>query len=92
MKVFLATFVVYNRESDTDAINSAVAMLDFVPVIQAANMHVFLIRSERTQDQLSTLLMECLDPNDYCCIVEHPEPPEMKLTLREALNWVEEEK
>lgn len=88
MTTFLVTFVVQNCQSDTDAINSAVSMLDFMPLAQAANMHVFLIRSDKTQEQLTTLLTECIDPNDYCCIVEHPDPPEIQLTLREALKWV----
>ncbi|MFM1560773.1 MAG: hypothetical protein VCA73_20520 [Roseibacillus sp.] len=88
MKTFLATFVVTGRQSDTEAINSAVSMLEFIPLAQAANMHVFLIRSEKTREQLAALLTECLDPNDYCCVVEHPDSADIALTLRDALKWV----
>ncbi len=88
MTTFLATFVVNDPESDTEAINSAVAMLDFSPVVQAANMHVFLIRSEKTREQLVALLTECLDPADYCCVVAHPEPRTISPALQETLAWV----
>ena len=88
MNIYLATFVVTGARSDTEAINSAVAMLEFVPVAQAANMHVFLIRSDKSQNQLAALLSECLDPADYCCVVEHPEPNKISPLLQEALAWV----
>ena len=88
MTTYLATFVVSGAQSDTEAINSAVAMLDFVPVAHAANMHVLLIRSEKTQEQLAALLTECLDPADYCCVVAHPRPKSISPTLQEALAWV----
>ena len=35
MKTFLATFVVTGRQSDTEAINSAVSMLEFLPAPEA---------------------------------------------------------
>lgn len=87
MNTFLATFAVNGKRSDTDAINSAVSMLDFMPVAQAAHLHVFLIRTEKTHDQLVTLLTECLDPDDYACIVQHPAPEQIAPTLQEALAW-----
>lgn len=87
MTTFLATFVVAGKQSDTEAINSVVSMLDYMPLAQAANMHVFLVRSEKTREQLTALLTECLDPNDYCQVVEHSDPAELILTLKEALEW-----
>jgi len=51
-------------------------------------MHVFLIRSEKTHEQLATLLRECLDPNDYCRVVEHPKPVEIQDTLLDAIKWL----
>jgi hypothetical protein len=88
MNTYLATFVVKGRQSDTEAINSAVSMLDFMPLAQASNMHVFLIRSEKAHEQLATLLRECLDPNDYCRVVEHPKPAEIQDTLLDAIKWL----
>ncbi len=88
MLTYLATFVVSDQRSDTEAINSAVSMLDFTPLAQAANMHVFLIRTGKTREQLTALLTECLDPADYCSVVEHRNPGELRLNLQEALAWV----
>lgn len=87
MTTYLATFVVSDRQSDTEAINSAVSMLDFMPLAQASNMHVFFVRSEKSQEQLASLLAECLDPNDYCCVVEHTKPEQIRDTLLEAIAW-----
>ena len=88
MNTFLATFAVNGKESDTDAINHAVSMLDFMPLVQAANLHVFLIRTEKTQQQLVTLLTECIDPDDYSCVVRHPASDQSATGLQEALAWV----
>lgn len=87
---YLATFVVTGKHSDTEAINSAVSVLDFTPVAQAANMHVFLIRSDKTQNQLAALLAECLDPADYCSIVAHPDPEKIASILKGAVAWAEQ--
>lgn len=87
---YLATFVVTGKHSDTEAINSAVSVLDFAPVAQAANMHVFLIRSDKTQNQLAALLAECLDPADYCSIVAHPDPEKIAGMLKEAATWADQ--
>ncbi len=88
MNLFLATFVVRGRESDTEAINAAVGMLDFIPIIRARNMHVFLVRSEKSRSQLEALLAECLDPADYSYVVEHPAPCDVAESLEEALAWI----
>ena len=91
MNVFLATFVVNAPDSDTEAINSAVSLLDFTPVIRARNMHVFLIRSEKTRVQLEALFQECLDPADFSYLVEHPAPGQLEESLAEALEWIRED-
>lgn len=88
MTTFLATFVVAAKQSDTEAINHVVATFDFVPIAQAANLHVFLIRSDKSQAQLAALLSECLDPRDFCYLVEHPAPTAASHHLREALEWI----
>lgn len=91
MNTFLATFAVNGTGSDPEPINYAVSMLDFIPVVQAANLHVFLIRTEKSQEQLVTLLTEYVDPDDYTCVVRHPEPRQIAEGLREALDWLEED-
>ena len=88
MNLYLATFVVRGSDSDTEAINSAVSVLDFIPVIRAVNMHVFLIRSEKTHAQLESLLTECCDPDDFVHLAEHPRPADICESLEEAQEWL----
>jgi hypothetical protein len=91
MPLYLATFVVKDVQSDTNAINSAVSLLNFVPVIRAVNMHVFLIRSEKSREQLESLFTECLDPADFAYVVAHPAPNNIPTSLAEALEWLQAE-
>jgi hypothetical protein len=89
MNTFLATFAVNGKASDTDANNSAVSKLDFIPLAQAPNHHDFHIRTDKTQEQHRTLLTESVDPDDYTCVVRHPAPDQIRDTLQEALKWVQ---
>ena len=87
MNLYLATFVVRGSDSDTEAINSAVSVLDFIPVIRAVNMHVFLIRSEKTHAQLESLLTECCDPDDFVHLAEHRTSPGGRRGSRECVTF-----
>ena len=90
MTHYLATFVVNDISSDTDAINSAVSFLDFTPVIRARNMHVFLIRSEKTPAQLESIFSECLDPSDFAYVTDFPTTDSIDGVLAQAREWLRE--